>query len=647
MRKPNRKYKVSKQIMAERLEIGWCNVARVRALCLAIHGHDPELENWDQSPFHNNESGSQNISTLAVAGGVVPLIEGHADTRARWTANFTTFSNKARLVAYGPPYCEFCFKADGERTELRLREYIRSRGYGPWVSVITSTKGSYRNHDVLNFLDRHLPDVSQSGQWRIIMADDFAAHTTMSVFNLCWQRGYVFISHGGGVTPVVQTPDTDLNQHAKRLYAEAESAEHVRQMREGACVPRCTPEQCIDIMVEVMSNIGLHLAAADGYLKTGMTVALDGTQDSFIVREAGHFWKELGMREKINAAVAEVRQEVQANRLSWTYANVRRLIRPYPQHRGVDSKLAKLEDDTWIPEGETPYEEEDESSEDEGEEDEDGEGDLDAAVADEAVDESDSAVADQPDSMAAGEAHCAALCALSDGDAEVVMNSQRLIVAYEGAIVQFKAVGAMKAVVNLENEIRKERRKLRGMSKEDPDVLLALARQQDAEDAKERRRLRHIAEANAQTLTKRKLEKQIKDAKQDLKKRKQDVADEVAMAATRHAMKSFSLQDLGHGRDGRSRGGAQAKKNRFEVLDRLSRLCQGLSAAQQNDFSWWKQTWDESMAEHHGENWPKTFAELVQRILDDFGNGVSNAFSVFVHAETRRCFHNHLAVQVP
>ena len=43
MRKPNRKYKVPKAIMAERLEIGWLNVARVRALCLAIRGSDPEL----------------------------------------------------------------------------------------------------------------------------------------------------------------------------------------------------------------------------------------------------------------------------------------------------------------------------------------------------------------------------------------------------------------------------------------------------------------------------------------------------------------------------------------------------------------------------------------------------------------------------
>ncbi len=97
MRKANRKYKVPKAVMGERLEIGWLNCARVRALCLATNGYDPEMENWDQSPFHHNESGSCGMSTLAVAGTTVPLIEGHADTRARWTANLVTWSNKQRF----------------------------------------------------------------------------------------------------------------------------------------------------------------------------------------------------------------------------------------------------------------------------------------------------------------------------------------------------------------------------------------------------------------------------------------------------------------------------------------------------------------------------------------------------------------------
>ena len=142
-------------------------MARVRALCLEAHGYDPELENWDQSPFHNNESGSQNVSTLAVAGSLVPLIEGHADTRSRWSGNFTTWSNKTRIMEEGPPYAEFLFKADAEKLQLRLREYVRSRGFGPWVSVATSPKGSYRTTDVLSFLSTHLPDMTpQSRRWR-------------------------------------------------------------------------------------------------------------------------------------------------------------------------------------------------------------------------------------------------------------------------------------------------------------------------------------------------------------------------------------------------------------------------------------------------------------------------------------------------
>ena len=54
--------------MAEGVEIGWLNVARVRALCFAVHGYVPEIESWDHIPFHHSENGSQNMATLAVAG---------------------------------------------------------------------------------------------------------------------------------------------------------------------------------------------------------------------------------------------------------------------------------------------------------------------------------------------------------------------------------------------------------------------------------------------------------------------------------------------------------------------------------------------------------------------------------------------------
>ena len=141
-----------------RLEAFWITVFRIRALCVAIHGYDPDMENFDQTPYHANESGSQNSTTLAVKGETVPLIEGRGDTRARWSANLTPFSDAERIRRGELPYCEFMFKhdvkADQSSLELRLREHIRGRGYGPWVSVATSSSGSYKEDDILNFLDR-------------------------------------------------------------------------------------------------------------------------------------------------------------------------------------------------------------------------------------------------------------------------------------------------------------------------------------------------------------------------------------------------------------------------------------------------------------------------------------------------------------
>lgn len=145
MRNANRKYMVPKWVMGERLEIAWKNIARIRALCHACHDYDPQMGNWDQSPFHNNETESVDVKTLAVSGSVViPLVEGHADT--------------ARIQQDGPPYCEFVFKG-GEKLELRLRQFFRERGVGSWLSVATTDSGSYKMPDVIKFVKTHLPDI--------------------------------------------------------------------------------------------------------------------------------------------------------------------------------------------------------------------------------------------------------------------------------------------------------------------------------------------------------------------------------------------------------------------------------------------------------------------------------------------------------
>ena len=141
------------------------------------------------------------------------------------------------------------------------------------------------------------------------------------------------------------------------------------------------------------------------------------------------------------------------------------------------------------------------------------------------------------------------------------------------------------------------------------------------------------------------VEKAKEKEKAKVKKRKREIEDAEVVLETKHAIKQYTLQDLGMGQ--KRVGGAAAKKNRLEVLDRLARLGQGLSPAQKNDFSWFKEAWDARMLEALGDSWPETFMGWMQGLLGKNEAGVGNAFSVFVHKETRRCFDGVPGLRVP
>ena len=137
--------------------------------------------------------------------------------------------------------------------------------------------------------------------------------------------------------------DTDLNQAVKARYQAREAAAMIRLMRDGVAVPYLRPTECVGLMADVLSDMGLHHNAADGNIKTGLRVSLDNSsQDHLIVREAATFWKELNMPQKVNAAVAEVRADVRGGRLTWCYTDILRLIRPYPKQQHVECILAAL-----------------------------------------------------------------------------------------------------------------------------------------------------------------------------------------------------------------------------------------------------------------------------------------------------------------
>ena len=352
LRKANRKFAVPREVLKVRLELFWVSLFRLRKLAKLCLGYEPDMWNFDRSPYHHNESGSQNKATLGVRGSTIPVVEGTDDVRTRWTAQLTTCSSATAIAAGHIPPAECMFKGTREGTiHKRLAEHRRQRCFPKWLTVGISEKGSYREHDVITWLREHLEEWTEGRDWRFIFADDFRAHKTENVFHFCWSRGYVLIVHVVGATPVAQTPDTDLNEDVRRRYGHKEAGLLLEKMRHGCCVPSLSQEECMDLMLEILSDKELHERAAYGYKKVGQSVDLYGAEDNLIVREAGKFWNMetseglANMRAKVNAEMEEVEIMYDAKDITWDKESVRRLINKYPEHKRTDKILANLGDD--------------------------------------------------------------------------------------------------------------------------------------------------------------------------------------------------------------------------------------------------------------------------------------------------------------
>ena len=133
-----------------------------------------------------------------------------------------------------------------------------------------------------------------------------------------------------------------------------------------------------------------------------------------------------------------------------------------------------------------------------------------------------------------------------------------------------------------------------------------------------------------------------KQATKQLQVKRQKLQELENVSACKHAVKNFTLEELGKGAN--NAGGAKGKKNRWEVLDRLTRLKAGLPAGQRNDWPWFKETWNKEMVHQHEGNWASLFMKWMQNVL---GDERTNAFSAFVYNETCRVFHSTAALHVP
>ena len=194
--------------------------------------------------------------------------------------------------------------------------------------------------------------------------------------------------------------------------------------------------------------------------------------------------------------------------------------------------------------------------------------------------------------------------------------------------------GSIKQAALCKNGINTEERRLRWLTKDKPEVVGHLQRLQDSRAARERKRRREIAESNERAFTLKRLKADLKQSKEELEKERKKLRNQEDVAVLRGALpKTYSPEHLGF--DAKNFNMAKYRTARFEVLDKLSKLGQGLSDLQKNDFAWFKETWDQYHLEQEQAQWGLTFSTYVQHILNEISAGRTNAFSQMVFEQTR------------
>ena len=169
------------------------------------------------------------------------------------------------------------------------------------VSVVTGPSGSYREEDIINFLEKWCEPWYKGREYEFILLDAYAPGLTDNVQRLCWKRGYIVVTHGGGASMICQTNDVGRHKDVRSDFIDLQTEKMLEQARSrGGGLVDLTAEENITLMTEVVSNQDLHLKAAKSYKHTGTTNALDGSEDDEITGDARVFWDELRMREVIN-----------------------------------------------------------------------------------------------------------------------------------------------------------------------------------------------------------------------------------------------------------------------------------------------------------------------------------------------------------
>ena len=265
LRKPNKRYSISKEDYIIRVQDYLKNIWSLRYYFIKTFGVDLPIINGDQMPLHRNESSGQ--ATLSFKNKEVFIKENHHLSRERVTV-FTQIATDGAVDLHP----EFVFKGTGLRPpKLTTLSNIHYQ----WAP-----KGSYRLEQLLETI-KHLPNrfnIFSHANFAIYVLDNYAVHLMPEVRKALWDRGYILVIIGGGITGFVQVNETHLH---KKLKSECRIKELALMLEKLTKDPKKVPApdrgEMMSLLVE--SEKAVELDANTAFKSVWVTNFLNGSED--------------------------------------------------------------------------------------------------------------------------------------------------------------------------------------------------------------------------------------------------------------------------------------------------------------------------------------------------------------------------------
>jgi len=624
LRKPCTFFKVPRNVFLERCRICWSNVYRARLFIMHHCGYDPEIEGFDQTPFHFNESGSKSKATLDFKGKKkITLKECVSASRDRWTATTYTKSNPAGH----PVPLEAMFKGGAGvlQSVQETLEALRASGrFGSLqnVSVNTSSSGSYTLPDVLAFLQRHLEPWTKNRRWKILLCDAYKPHLCKEVRDLCWSRGYLMVYIGGGCTGAQQVNDTHLHGPMSRTYQELEMELFIfAQEANPHGLKTMKREDCLRLLLITYEPKSLHEDASRGYQQNLFTLPLDRLKPDQVDFSAGsqqaqEIFRLCGMPEEVAVITHDLDDDFRAGRRPFTREAFEALMEEMPKRGHMD----EIEDE-FIEEGSADKEEIDlwndvQESESQHEEDE---------------------TPQLPQSSVQAGFEKKGISQLDASQAEEVDRWTKKIDATDRIIAQVMELGEPSLLASAKRARRQLLQHASGKQQMDARISRAVRQNVDKSEARRKLMQEESLSRDAQRAALCSAQQRLQEQQALIVRKEREFMDKLRAQkkkeAIQHAAMAWEVKDFSKSNDGAG-SELRARKNRFDALRRVLMLCDTLDpvriASFANDFHVWDRCQESRFhPSSSGGSHATHFSKIIQNILAQLQTGGHEAVSTW------------------